>query len=740
MTDLFSQARWLWTTDEGNPRFAVRRFRARLLLGKPETLTCRISADSRYVFYVDGKVLGRGPLRSDIRHYVYETYEIVLEPGEHVFAAVVVSYSGHNAPVSEMHDRGAFVFEARRGDGSVALASTPGSWRVQADEAYSPEPIKNLNHAYYSVGTAEHVRGAKLPMGWLQVGFDDSHWEVPITLNEAYLVDRPTDLADPAGRWRLTERTLPFLKYEARSFIQDDTFPHNVPANERYEVIVDAGEYSIGYPILEIEGGQGSRILLTYAEALTKKGIKGVRDDRNGTDAVGVRDVYEPAGGIERYEPLHWRAFRYIKLTVETKNQPVTVRRFRYAMTGYPWRQQSRFSVKNSPDELQQIMKIDFRTLERCTAETFMDCPYYEQLQYVGDSRLQALLSYITTGDTRLGERAVRLFFLSRTPEGLTQSRYPSCIEQVIPPFSLLWILMVEDLWRFAPDGQQTVAESLLGCRGVLEWFGRQLTPDGVLGGNIPHWNFVDWPDEWMETKGVPPVAAAGLPCATLNLQYLAALRAYVRLRLALGDTRESEFWEAEADMLADSITGTFWDKKRKLYREGPDASWGYSQHAQAWALLTGLVAPDDIDAVVKGLHEDDDLVKTTYYHTFYVVEALAKVGRIEKLWSKWLQPWRGALDLHVSTWPERPEPSRSDCHAWSAWPTYALIKHVLGVRPGKAGFSKATIAPQHVEGWDIIEGSVPTPAGLLNVNVDWTAANAPRITSEIVRKQSKPG
>lgn len=122
---------------------------------------------------------------------------------------------------------------------------------------------------------------------------------------------------------------------------------------------------------------------------------------------------------------------------------------------------------------------------------------------------------------------------------------------------------------------------ALPGCRGVLEWFGRHLTPDGVLGGFLPWWNFVDWATGWHD--GAPPPVAAGLPSATINLQYLAALQAYVRLQEGLGDARESEFWQAEADMLADAILLTFWDPDARLLREGPGAEWGYTQHAQAW-------------------------------------------------------------------------------------------------------------------------------------------------------------
>ena len=48
------------------------------------------------------------------------------------------------------------------------------------------------------------------------------------------------------------------------------------------------------------------------------------------------------------------------------------------------------------------------------------------------------------------GRKAIEMFDQSRMANGLTQSRYPSRVRQIIPPFSLWWVGMVYDyaLWR----------------------------------------------------------------------------------------------------------------------------------------------------------------------------------------------------------------------------------------------------------------------------------------------------
>jgi len=725
MSKPFHEARWIWTADPGDASFSLRRFRSRFTVDSPERLIIHVSADSRYALYIDGLIIGRGPARSDLRNYVYDTYVVQVEAGEHLIAAAVVAYSNHTGPGAEMHDRGAFLLEARNSADAVRSATGRTSeWKVQCDTAYTPTRLTFQDSAYFAVGSMEDVEGALVPHGWQDISFDDTSWDEPLAPFPPFLKGQHFDPGDI--RWRLSPRDIPAMREELKTFVNaEHDLPLYVAANERREIILDAGNYAIGYPSIEIEGGEGGSVTLTYAEALIRDGQKGKRDDPNG-GVVGLADTYRPGGETESYQPLHWRAFRFVKVTAHTGDYPMTVNRVNFHKTGYPWKRRSEFEVEQGPTELKSVLDVDFRTLECCTWETFMDCPYYEQLQYVGDTRLQALLSYVTTGDTRLGARAVKQFDASRIPEGLTASRYPSNFEQIIPPFSLMWILMVEDLWRYAPDQGDTVASCLNGCRSILEWFGRHLTPEGIVG-PLPYWNFVDWSWDW----GVPPSSRAGLPSATISLQYLAALQAYVRMHDGLGDQRESEFWQAQADMLADSIALTFWDPDARLLREGPDDSWGITQHAQAWGILTGVIPDEAIDDVVESLHTDDTLVKTTFYHTFYVIEALAKVGRLEKLWEKWLAPWRDALEMGLTTWPEQPEPTRSDCHAWSAWPTFAFLTHVLGVKPADPGFSGYVITPQRVDGWERVTGSVPTPDGMLTATVEWNDER-PSVKAEI--------
>jgi len=124
-----------------------------------------------------------------------------------------------------------------------------------------------------------------------------------------------------------------------------------------------------------------------------------------------------------------------------------------------------------------------------------MDCPYYEQLQYVGDTRTQCLVSIFNSGDARLMRNAIDLINDSRQSDGATMSRYPSRLEQYIPGFSLWWIGMLHDYWRYV-DEPDFVRRMLPGVRAVLSFYEGYQKDNGSLK-PLPWWRYFDWVPSW---------------------------------------------------------------------------------------------------------------------------------------------------------------------------------------------------------------------------------------------------
>jgi hypothetical protein len=337
-----------------------------------------------------------------------------------------------------------------------------------------------------------------------------------------------------------------------------------------------------------------------------------------------------------------------------------------------------------------------------------MDCPYYEQLQYAGDTRIQGLISLYMTGDDRLMKNAIESLDESRTPEGLTQSRYPSWLPQYIPPFSLFWIGMMHDLWWYR--GESNFLRSYLpGARDVLGWFEARLAPSGLLG-RLDWWNFADWTKDFED--GVPPQEPDG-QSSILSLQFVATLRDAAELESALGSAERAAHYRALATKIASAVRKTCWDPSRHLVADTPSRNY-FSQHANLLAVLEDAVPAAEQRGVLERVLADPRLTQCSYYFRFYLFRAMKKAGLADEYLNH-LGPWRNMLSLGLTTWAETPEPTRSDCHAWSAHPNFDFLATVAGIEPAAPGFREVAIRP-HLGSLQQLKATLPHPQGEITV------------------------
>jgi len=113
----------------------------------------------------------------------------------------------------------------------------------------------------------------------------------------------------------------------------------------------------------------------------------------------------------------------------------------------------------------------------------------------------------------------------------------------------------------------------------------------------------------------------------------------------------------------------------------------------------------------------DPALTQCTLYFRFYLLRALKTAG-LGDAYVEMLAPWKQMLSLGLSTFAEKSEPTRSDCHAWSATPTYELLATVCGIGPAEPGFKSVRIEP-HLGALDWVEGNVPHPQGDIYVRFE---------------------
>lgn len=141
-----------------------------------------------------------------------------------------------------------------------------------------------------------------------------------------------------------------------------------------------------------------------------------------------------------------------------------------------------------------------------------------------------------------------------------------------------------------------------------------------------------------------------------------------------------------------------------------------YSQHASIMGVLTGSIPEKEMKQVMNNVLNDTSLSQATFYYRFYLTRALKKAGMAYMYYSQ-LNPWRDMLSIGLTTFAENPDPTRSDCHAWSSSPNYDFFATICGILPDKPGFSSVKIEPAMGE-LQQVKGVMPHPDGNLTVSL----------------------
>jgi alpha-L-rhamnosidase len=713
-----------WITCPNVPQrdYGVFHFRKSFKINStPGKFIIHVSADNRYRLFVNGQPVLLGPARGDLYNWYFETIDIAayLKAGENIIAAMVWNMGTH-APVAQISNQTAFVVQ---GDTEAEhIVNTNHSWKVLKNVAYSPCSTDNgpRLRAYMVIGPGDQVDAAAYPWGWESLAFDDKKWEQAAGITTPVPFGQGTD-----NLWTLVPRNIPPMEETKQRIIAvrraegiktDARFltgKHQltIPPHQKVSILLDQTFNTVAYPELLVSKGKGAMIKMTYAEALVdQNGNKKNRNEIEQMHIQGNYDVFIADGGEKRnFRPLWLRTYRYMQLDITTTDEALIINDLYGMYTGYPFEEKASFS--SSDPSLKQIWDVGWRTARLCAGETYYDCPYYEQLQYEADTRIQALISLYVSGDDRLARKAILDFYHSMVPEGLTQGRYPSNRLQVIPPFSLWWISMIYD-YSMHRDDKLFTAKFLTGITSVLDWYERHMDKNKGMLGPMPWWNFVDYTEVF--PNGVPDGADDG-NSAVITLQYVYTLQQAAKIFEYHGKTEQAKNYQELAAKIGRRTYELCFNKTKGLMANTPELT-AYSQHASIMGVLTNAIPKDQHQAVMSRVLEDKTIGPATFYYRFYLNQAL-KVANMADLYYDQLTPWRDMLVNGLTTFAEKPEPARSDCHAWSASPNYDFLATICGIMPASPGFSSIIIKPA-LGKLKNANGSMPHPLGEIKVEL----------------------
>lgn len=752
---LLAEAQWITHPAASGPQQGTAAITLQLrssvdLARVPVSVPVEISADNRYVLYINGKRIDAGPSRGDLAHWRYRQLDLApfLKVGRNLLA-VQVWNDGKAAGVAQISARTGFLLRAGEGvDAALAAQLESGKdWTARIDASRRVDPAQpalagRVGWAkYFAAPPPETLDAAAQLDGWTTDANVGADWAAAVPALAQGEVTPWTLVADALPQQRLRPldsgklvRAYVGLGSDSKAIAaKPGRFPNGamtVPANSEALIRLDMGAMEAAYLQLVTSGGAGARIELAYAEAPYDNTMNYLADRGAARDGwiLGQTDVFLPDGRAKRtFAPLWWRAWRYAELKIRTGAQPLRLESFSRTGTGYPFDVRGHFA-SNDP-ELNRIWQIGWNTVQVDGHETYMDTAYWEQLQYVGDTRIQALVTYAVTGDARLAAQAIDAFAASRR-NGIIQSRWPANIDQSIPPFALLWVGMLHDYWMRQPD-PAPIVRSIDAMRSSLDWYDRYVQPDGLIG-TTTGWEFIDWRaglDNFPETRD-----PRNTDQCIISLMFVGASQQAAQLEAALGDPARAQENQRRAARTADAVKAKCWSPERGLFADRPELQQ-FSQHANILAVLYDVAPRDEQQKILSRVLTPGDwpaapagITPATFYFDFYLARALVHAGMGEN-YLDMLKPWRKMLQQNFTTWPENPDPTRSDSHAWSAHPTFDLLTVVAGVDTAAPGFAKVRIAPQ-LGTLENIDASYAHPQGPINVRL----ARSPgkRLTGEV--------
>ena len=735
---VFPHAFWLkLPLPDRDPR--DRRFQLRKtfeLAEVPAHAEIAVTADAKYALYVNGEYVNFGPARGFQHSWPFDRIDIApyLRPGRNVIAALLYSFGLGNYTYAYEGECG-FLLSGQIGEVDL---STNETWKIRIAPGY----ICAVARGSGQYGFQEFYDFRSAEDNWFAPGYDDSAW---------------TD--DPAPHMRIAgcmpwhefeERAIPLLTHDLIPAAGRISVSRHRPAEGPLEIrnirasllaakfqweaapasgdtfafengitaqLIDFGAETVGMLHFEIDGAAADDTL-DYMVCECMRNAAPALPKTPGT-VYGGRLIFR-AGRNEHELTLPW-GFRYVILW--THRASAMKVKLSCRRTWYPLDVQGKF---DSPEtSLVKIWEMCARAQRCCTVDSYIDCPWRENVQWWGDALVQAQNTFRLAADPRVLARGLRQIGALRSPNGLTYAMAPTVGHTcILPDYSAMWL---STLWaHYHETGSTKLYEELTGAVDAVCGYFREeirLHGNGLIPYDRRYWLFLDW---------CPPLFKNGTP-TLLNLIWLWSLGKLRIVAEAAGDTlRAAKFaeWIAEGSR---AVIEKLYDPETKLLYDGLDWDGNpvdtHAPHAAALAILTDLLPEahetwlnDILLPLVKSSRGGK--LQPSAYFMFYIFQALKKKGFRAEVVDCIRRWWGEFVAADCSTSPEgfleQATPGGwSFCHAWSAHPLVHFSEILLGVKQTAPGWKRIKFDPLELPGTDI-SGTVPTPLGNIQVSIVW--------------------
>lgn len=710
------QSKMIWSgPDNKTPEFTV--FRKTVDLESTEMATFHIFADTKYILWINGTEVLRGPCRFDPVAPSFDSKEITsfLKQGKNVVVVMVMSH-GSNGKMMDHTPGLAAGLEIKEFSGKTSTVWTDTSWRWNNKTRFLP-PVQNWGFVCDRID-------ARLDDGdWSQIEYDDSRWATAVSVD--------------GNQWgKFTPRTIPLLTEKEMGWqpLNRQKLPAELIAGQSY--IIRANEMIQGFPKIKFEAEEGVviRFEMGYSGDSTQVG-----------ETYGAYCSYTAKSGEQEFVPTDSYGFRYLKISVlrgET-GAPCHVRLKKIDLIDrrYPYLETGRFEC-NDPF-LNDLWKRSALTMKVNCEDGYMDCALREKSEWMGDG---AVVQYplsrtifaiadsagIPRSNAGLIVSMLRHIAQSQSDSGMFKAHHPSDrfdIHGYIEDYSCLWVQALRDVYEHTGN-TDLVRELWEPLKKQMNWYEDHLTPNGLVYGR--EFTFIDNPLVYARCEG-----------ATLNAFVYKASRDAAFLASVVGDSNARKKFEKLAAGLSENFNKHLWIPSKQTYSSGLSAGKQMmpTSHAALLALNRGIVPesrkqqvknylfshyhdggknvsqngviPDhffDMNLAVRGIDHP--------YTAFWLFEEMYKDGRdseaLEFMHKKWEKMMR---DTVIGTLWEA-FGGGDLCHNMGAVPAYFLSTKVLGVSEKLPVSSKIIEITPQLGDLKKAEGTVVTEFG--PVHVTW--------------------
>ena len=777
---------WIWDGGEEKPfHFYLYARRTFDLTDLPQNARLHVTASDRYLVFINGACLGRGPARSDPRRKTYDTYQVAehLTPGANVIAVRAYHYgtpprgdgwggwSGNAYTVGERAGLWAQL-DMESADGAVQSIGTDESWRLRPARGWQRE----LEAPDYLIGAPDIFDATRDPSDWMNLGYDDSDWDpaqrihhtdiewflleardIPMLAEKEIFPARLTKVGEVIDLARSRERSVAALLFSEMQLpleLASADNPESLLANDGQAatfqsgykvgsgirapyVIVDFGRQIFGFPRVRLSAGKDAMLDMTYGQHLVNERVP---------PGVAYGDRYQARAGDQTWEVAEYRQFRYLHLAVRSLETPVTIESISVNEYTYPAEERGLFEC--SDPVLTKLWRACVDTAYLHIEDTLVCDAHRERVAWSPCACYTDHVALVTYGGVAVLDRFLRAFLLSDRGDGMLQQDYPPEEPRRYngPTIGLQWSRKV--LNYFLHTGNRAVTEELYpSIKRQIDWFEPYRDERGVLDGLPMAMIFDD----------SAPTDMRGT-CGMLSVLYVDGLEAAAELADYFGDAADAERWRSTADEVRSGVQQVFWDETAGRYGDSHhlgELTGIASEHTNGLALRYGIPSAEQVARIAAHFPGDDtDFVAANILAVSPVLDGLLAAGLDQlaidiireryphileaadnpTLWECW-DPFSGKYPIQSDEeLPRsvrlRPKGVRSLVHAGAVFVGYVMSTRIAGIQPTAPGFDECTIRP-HVGDLEWARGIMPTPKG--DLTVEWRRSDGGlRLTAEI--------